>query len=402
MVAKWSQEEQEGQIAPIIVTILIKAGASFLADFGLQTICAYYFDESCENDWTKAMGEVNWIQVGRSTIEGAIPWKIPGGVLGKAAVTAAGDIIVNFTSSLINPETYTLKDLGVDFMIGFIGQLAGDGISELILKYGESGIKNGLKKLGFNDAFFDKLKVSKISAELLQLKEEALAKFGKNVIQDLDGAYIDNIEDIVIKNGLTMDQFELLIRRPVPGVTIDKTLFPDIVPLSEAEATIIRNIRYELIGTLDENTIFEKVITETDATSYMNNNYRFGNTVGGFVSRAQDVKHLNTPEANFYGIRLDYQSSEFLSPDNAGYVIRFTTKEHNKLNIPNINEFPNTGHGFTAGINGYLGIPELQTTGGMELETASIFLIREDGTEELVGILTKDIRTDIKTFKSVN
>jgi hypothetical protein len=148
------QNDGDGAFAPIVV-FLIKAGTNAIADFGLQAVCNYYFDTKCSDSWSCAMSGVNWLQVLRSAGEGAIPWKAPGGPLGKAAITASIDVGVNYTDALVKKKPYGLKQVGLDFAIGFIGQLAGDGIGELITKYGETGLKAGLKKLGLSDEFIE-------------------------------------------------------------------------------------------------------------------------------------------------------------------------------------------------------------------------------------------------------
>ncbi|MBN2175697.1 MAG: hypothetical protein JW731_16325 [Bacteroidales bacterium] len=149
------QDDEDGALAPL-VALLIKAGINGIADFGIQVVCNYYFNPPCADSWSKSMEGVNWLQVIRSAIEGAIPWKPPGGPLGKAAITASADVAVNSTNAFLRGEPYGLNELGIDFAGGFISQLAGDGISELMTKYGSTGLRKGLKKIGFSDSFISK------------------------------------------------------------------------------------------------------------------------------------------------------------------------------------------------------------------------------------------------------
>lgn len=70
--------------------------------------------------------------------------------MGKAAMTASGDVLVN---AINDPGGYTAEQAGIDFATGFIGDLAGGGLGELVAKYGSEGVANGLLKIGFNTKF---------------------------------------------------------------------------------------------------------------------------------------------------------------------------------------------------------------------------------------------------------
>lgn len=114
----------------------------------------------------------------------------------------------------------------------------------------------------------------------------------------------------------------------------------------------------------DGNTLLQKIIPLSDLTTYMENKY--GGTVGGFVAEAADVKNLFTMRDVYYGLRLDYEGTQF-KPEGAGYaVIRFYSTETDKLNIPYSPElggnqehaWPNGGGGFTTSTLGKGGYPE--------------------------------------------
>jgi RHS repeat-associated protein len=130
------------------IPYLIKAGAHAAADLMLQTTMNYLFNPTTQFNFKASLGAVNWWQVGRSAVEGLIPSK-KGYVLLKAAGTAIGDVIVN---AMHNKDKYTTDHAIRDFATGFMGSLAGDGISALVNKYGMAAIKKGLKKIGFSDA----------------------------------------------------------------------------------------------------------------------------------------------------------------------------------------------------------------------------------------------------------
>jgi|GEM_PF-3227689 len=77
-----------------ILPLLLKAGAAGAADMLAQAAMTYYFDPQVETVG-QAFEVVNYYQVARSAAEGLIPWRFPGGRVGKAAATASGDILVN-------------------------------------------------------------------------------------------------------------------------------------------------------------------------------------------------------------------------------------------------------------------------------------------------------------------
>ena len=77
-----------------ILPLLLKAGVSGTSDMLAQATMEYMFNPNV-SDWQKAFDNVNWWQVGRSSLEGIIPWKTPGGRVGKAAITASGDVLIN-------------------------------------------------------------------------------------------------------------------------------------------------------------------------------------------------------------------------------------------------------------------------------------------------------------------
>jgi hypothetical protein len=131
-----------------ICPLLVKAGANAAADYAAQTVMNYYFNPQTAGDWEASSGAVKGWQITRSGLEGLIPWKTPGGRLGRAAGTAFGDVIANY---LNDPSGYSEDQFYQDFAVGFIGDLAGGGLGELTSKYGSKAVAKGLTKLpGFN------------------------------------------------------------------------------------------------------------------------------------------------------------------------------------------------------------------------------------------------------------
>ncbi len=132
-----------------ILPLLLKAGAAGAADMLAQAAMAYYFDPKVESVG-QAFETVNYYQVARSAAEGLIPWRVPGGRIGKAAATASGDVLVNAINA---GSDYSQNQALQDFATGFIGDLAGGGLGELVAKYGSKGVANGLLKMGFDTKF---------------------------------------------------------------------------------------------------------------------------------------------------------------------------------------------------------------------------------------------------------
>jgi len=130
-----------------IIPWLLKAGAGAGADMLAQASMSYLFDSNV-NSWGQAFDNVNYYQVARSGAEGLIPWRTPGGRVGRAAGTAVGDVLVN---AMNDPSGYTSEQAGLDFATGFIGDLAGGGFGQILNKYGSKAVINGLMdKMGYS------------------------------------------------------------------------------------------------------------------------------------------------------------------------------------------------------------------------------------------------------------
>jgi hypothetical protein len=129
-----------------IIPWLLKAGAGAAADMLAQASMDYLFNSNTTS-WSQAFDNVNYYQVARSGAEGLIPWRTPGGKLGRAALSASGDVVVN---AMNNPNGYTAEQAGMDFTTGFIGDLAGGEFGQILNKYGSKAVINGLMdKMGY-------------------------------------------------------------------------------------------------------------------------------------------------------------------------------------------------------------------------------------------------------------
>lgn len=276
-----------------------------------------------------------------------------------------------------NTPVSNVKELGELGNLHYEGAAMGQEVDNASLQVVKAGERIYLRELATaGDA-------------ITELIAQANAKFGKQVIDNLPGAYIDEIEQIVTKHGLTLDEFEKLIQRPVEGIDLDGFSVSYLTP---AERKVVESIRLDLIKSFDENTVFEKTIPQGDALKYAENIY--SPQVGGFISTAQDVKQLNTSEKVYYGMRLDYKEADNpFTPSQSKYFMRFTTAEYNKVSLPTSKKYPNTGHGFTAGNHSNLGIPELQVSSGkVEIKDAAIYRRLGNGDIEVVAKYNPDTK----------
>ncbi len=249
-------------------------------------------------------------------------------------------------------------------------------------------------------------------ADELQAKVGVLgsksALFGKSTIMGING-FIDNLSILLATykfNGKTVSipDFKSLINKstlPVPEL--------GLTALTQAEIEFINTIR-NAIPMPNSNTIMQKVmpISYKDAFFVSDGNPK---SIGGYMTTAKDAKHLDTYQEIFDGMRLDYAGSDFVSSNATEcLVVRFKSEDFSNLNIPrnknnggvlndpsisdsyNKNSYPFTGHGFTSGKNGTLGVPEWKADFGKNLileDGAEMFIIKSDGTETLIGKYNK-------------
>jgi RHS repeat-associated protein len=143
--------DPDGKFA--ILPLLLKGGANAACDWFLQTAVNYYFNPETEGNLSASAKDVDGWQILRSGIEGTFnPFKVPGGKLGRAALSASGDVLANYVRNIDN---YTVEQALQDFAVGFFGDLAGGEIGEFVTKYGTKGVARGLSKMGFDDKWIE-------------------------------------------------------------------------------------------------------------------------------------------------------------------------------------------------------------------------------------------------------
>jgi hypothetical protein len=141
--------------------IAVHAGTDFAVDVAVQTVFDYYFNSETDS-WGEAFGNVDYIQAGRSGVEGLIPTKSMKARLIKAFATASGDVGVNTLKG-----NYSSEKAFQDFAIGVIGDLSGQGLNKIVAKYGISSVGKGLSKMGFGvDYIINSLGKSNIASKI--------------------------------------------------------------------------------------------------------------------------------------------------------------------------------------------------------------------------------------------
>ncbi|QUH28816.1 hypothetical protein [Vallitalea guaymasensis] len=216
-------------------------------------------------------------------------------------------------------------------------------------------------------------------------------KLNKKTLSNYDSYMNDDLISTLDDIGLSIDEFNELRM-----VSADK--------LTSSQRRTIKSIR-DAISTPTNDTIMQKVIPQRDINAYLNGDYT---QVGGYITKAQDVKQLNNYDDIFQSLRLDYEGTQFkpVSDDSIG-IIRFKTPEASKIEIPYgksmdgviTDEFPFTGNGFTAATNGQV-IPEYKCQKYLDIyDGAELYSMAKDGTESLLGIYDSNLGRFIKIGK---
>jgi len=119
---------------------LLKASASAGADALLQASMIFLTDDDVET-FGQALTKVDKTDVALSFLEGLNPFRVPGGKLGEAALVGFADALIGIGEAAIDGEEVTGEQIGQDFLIGTLSQLAGDQVSDIL------GSKTARKKL---------------------------------------------------------------------------------------------------------------------------------------------------------------------------------------------------------------------------------------------------------------
>lgn len=254
-------------------------------------------------------------------------------------------------------------------------------------------LANNLRKINFIKStknFYSQMKNFGKDGELMTVWRglkgvniaENIGQYGSSIIAQQTG-FIDLLPNLLTKEGLTLDDFHYMMQKNVNALT-------------DAEKVKLANIRNALPKP-EVNTLMQKALSKYSVEGYLKETNPY-TTIGGYVSRASDAKHLKNFEDIYHGLRLDYTKTDFFIEDGLCYIIRFKTDEVNLLKIPQGDaysgfDYPFTAHGFTSGKNGRLGVPEWHFGQGNFVkpqEGAEIWQIDNNGVEKLVAIFKEE------------
>jgi len=168
-------------------------------------------------------------------------------------------------------------------------------------------------------------------------------------ISGLKGGFPDTIEEYAGEEGWTVAQFHAVCEKPAAEMTPE-------------ELEKMNNIRERQI-TPSSSTLMQKVITTDEMQKYLSGEYK---TPKGFLSVCADVTEYVTVGDMYYGLRLDYEGSNFDPNAESFAVIRFYAENADQACVPRSpanggdveDPYPFGGAGFTTGTNGRLGSPE--------------------------------------------
>ncbi|OFD51549.1 hypothetical protein BWGOE3_09650 [Bacillus mycoides] len=232
--------------------------------------------------------------------------------------------------------------------------------------------------------FFDGLNLKNGSKETA-----GEVKFLKENVYQMN-SFQESVGSILKNEGVTLDEFNSMRMKLSSELT-------------DEQRRIMVKVR-EAVPTPNNDTILQKVFDGGKIENYLKEDEPW-NTVGGFVTRAQDVKQLSTLKDVYGGLRLDYNGTPFnVGMDKDYGIIRFKTNAAEKLDIPYGSSMegigarpptkgfdnspdPFTGHGFTKDINGNI-IPEYTMPYLEPKEGAELFRVNSiTGDEELIAKL---------------
>lgn len=208
--------------------------------------------------------------------------------------------------------------------------------------------------------------------EAINIGKYSLASISK------ERGFIDMLPELLKKEGITEEEF----------VNYTNYIRKELPYTPRAQIARLRNA----VPSPTAETVMQKVIPASDLEKYISGQY---DNIQGFITKAADTKHFKSFDDLYYGLRLDYDGTKFFLDEGCCYAIRFTSDNIPlKVDIPRGSKFkdpyPFTSHGFTAGTNRRIGVPEFCTTSPIKIEVGSeIWKISRDGKQTLYAIMGK-------------
>ena len=211
-------------LGPILVKAFVGGGTAAAADLLIQTSVNYLFGGS--KSIGEAIAQVDYYDVLMEGGSGAIPWKVPGGRLGEAALSGAKEVVSKYFKSMMAGESYSEEDMVKDFMMSIVEELIGGKSVDVLKKYGAKKIIKGLRKIGMNDERIAGLN-SQLKSAMTSNKKPKLKKSGSGVNRDgttrPKGRQSDDISNRQAKTGVRNKQAQ---REGVDAVNQDDILGP--------------------------------------------------------------------------------------------------------------------------------------------------------------------------------
>ncbi|AAK79998.1 ElaB/YqjD/DUF883 family membrane-anchored ribosome-binding protein [Clostridium acetobutylicum] len=268
-----------------------------------------------------------------------------------------------------------VAELQNEFEIGARGLASMDRINEAIENGKEMPLVNVGKNQGVSDTNFSKSEVLKINS------------------------FQEDISSILKNEKISLDEFNSMRMKGASELTNE-------------QRRIMMKIR-EQVPNPQNDTILQKVIDGGKINNYIKEDNPW-NTVGGFITKAQDAKALSTLQEVYHGLALGYKNTPFTVGVDKDYgIIRFKTDAVDKIDIPygptmevvgakppiggfDTSPDPFTGHGFTKDIYGNI-IPEYTMQYLKPNEGAELYRVNsKTGIEELIGKYINDKFIKIK------
>ncbi|WP_434776844.1 hypothetical protein [Neisseria sp. Ec49-e6-T10] len=145
--------------------------------------------------------------------------------------------------------------------------------------------------------------------------------------------------------GLTAEEFRNLNLKSVDTWT-------------DLEVQKMKQLR-EMVPNITTETELQKVISFSDIDRYLDPENPY-TTIGGYIARAEDVKHLKNYDEVYESLRLDYPNTKFAEDGTSYGIIRFKMEKVEKIQIPygsklggtDTSSAPATRNGFLATRNG--------------------------------------------------
>ncbi|GAA0086266.1 hypothetical protein UT300007_27050 [Clostridium sp. CTA-7] len=336
----------------------------------------------------------------------------------KPSLINAGKAIKSFPSKVTGmvksfgtKGTEFIKDTGKVFKMSFNNYISdtrsvttGANLGGEFNKLGGS-IKKAISDLGDIKAQSEirRVVLNNIEQSKIARKVSNYQEFAKKEAQIIEGVSNDNFlkSKILKMNSFQEDISSILKNEKITLDEFNSIRMKGASELTDEQRRIMMKIR-EQVPNPNSDTTLQKVIDGGKIDNYIKDDNPW-NTVGGFITKAQDTKELSTLQEVYDGLALGYKDTPFTVGVDKDYgIIRFKTDVVDKIDIPygptmegvgakpptggfDTSPDPFTGHGFTKDMNGNI-IPEYTMQYLKPNEGAELYRVNsKTGIEELIA-----------------